>query len=173
MRKKLLLLVGFGSLVTLCGLLVGNFFNKNSSRWGSEALVEKEPVKYFLEHHIFIPLANACGLGATSCFKCHNGQRAEAPAPKPWHTDHTRVNFSCNGCHKGNPRLIKKELAHTKMIPNPLTEPSATCASCHMGQNIGELVKKYEAVKKQSFKSDMELLGFLAHHTLFLSKGGK
>ncbi|MCS7285437.1 MAG: hypothetical protein NZ527_06930 [Hydrogenobacter thermophilus] len=171
MRGYLLLLAGLGSLVALYALSTKNPIEKSSSSWGSEALVENKPVEYFLEHHVFIPLANACGLGATSCFKCHNGQRAEAPAPKPWHTDHAKVNFSCNGCHKGNPRLIKKELAHTKMIPNPLTEPSSTCASCHMGQNIGELVKKYEAVKKQSYKPNTELLGFLVHHVF--SEGGR
>jgi len=167
--KRLVLLAGISGLFVV--FIAENLLKENSSPWGSQALVEENPTGYFLEHHVFIPLANACGLGATSCFKCHNGQRAPAPSPKPWHTDHAKVNFSCNGCHKGNPRLIKTELAHTNLISNPLTQPSATCASCHMGQNIGELVKKYEAVKKQSKKYDLEFLALLVHHVF--SAGGK
>jgi hypothetical protein len=40
-----------------------------------------------------------------------------------------------------------------------------------MGQNIGELVKKYEAVKKQSKKYDSEFLALLAHYVF--SAGGR
>jgi hypothetical protein len=167
--KRLVLLAGISGL--FAAFIAGNLLKENSSPWGSQALVEENPAGYFLEHYVFIPLANACGLGATSCFKCHNVQKASAPSPKPWHTDHAKVNFSCNGCHKGNPRLIKKELAHTNLISNPLTQPSAACASCHMGQNMGELVKKYEAVKNQSKKYDLEFLALLMHH-VFLA-GGK
>jgi hypothetical protein len=35
-----------------------------------------------------------------------------------------------------------------------------------MGQNIGALVKKYEAVKNQSKKYDLEFLALLMHHAV-------
>ncbi len=86
-------------------------------------------------------------MGASSCFKCHNGSRA--PAPKadkqtaPWHIDHKTVNHSCAGCHKGNARLIKQELAHKDLVKDPRTD-TQTCATCHKGGNVVELVKTYQ-----------------------------
>jgi len=79
-----------------------------------------------------IPLANACGLGASSCFKCHNGTRAKAPDTKsPWHAQHAKVNNSCAGCHKGNPRIMKEDLAHAKMVAKPRDDSAGSCAGCH------------------------------------------
>ncbi len=63
--------------------------------WGSESLVE---LQTGLEKISPIALANACGMGASSCFKCHNGKRAAAAnmdaAKAPWHADHKKVNNS-------------------------------------------------------------------------------
>ncbi len=82
-----------------------------------------------------IPLANACGLGASSCFKCHNGTRAKAPgmdaAKSPWHAQHAKVNNSCAGCHKGNPRIMKEDIAHAKMVAKPRDDSASSCAGCH------------------------------------------
>jgi hypothetical protein len=79
--------------------------------------------------------ANACGLGASSCFRCHNGRRAPEPAADqataPWHVDHARVNNSCAGCHNGNPRLMREEMAHKDMLADPRNTPAESCASCH------------------------------------------
>jgi hypothetical protein len=91
--------------------------------------------------------ANACGMGASSCFKCHNGTRAAAPKMDrksgAWHIDHKSVNGSCAGCHKGNQRLIKKELAHEGLIKDPRQGPGDTCDSCHKTGNTSELLKQY------------------------------
>jgi len=79
--------------------------------------------------------ANACGLGASSCFKCHNGKRAGAPTSDPvkapWHAQHAKVNNSCVGCHNGNPRVTKEDVAHTKMVAKPRDDSAGTCATCH------------------------------------------
>lgn len=100
--------------------------------WGSEVLAEASET---LQKVSPIALANACGLGASSCFRCHNGKRAEAPnkdeAEAPWHVDHDKVNYSCAGCHKGNPRILKQAIAHKNLIANPVANPDETCASCH------------------------------------------
>lgn len=112
--------------------------------WGAEAAhaTAEAPLAW-------LPMApaNACGLGASSCFKCHNGKRAAAPpsdpATAPWHAHHAKVNNSCVGCHKGNPRLIKKELAHTEMVKDPRAKPAEMCASCHKTGNSADLVKAY------------------------------
>ncbi len=88
--------------------------------------------------------ANACGMGASSCFKCHNGTRAAAPSQEKWHTDHKSVDNSCAGCHKGNARLIKKELAHAEMVKDPRPKPADHCAGCHKTGNASDLVKAYK-----------------------------
>ncbi|MBI1424603.1 MAG: hypothetical protein GC149_14245 [Gammaproteobacteria bacterium] len=117
--------------------------------WGSEAL---EAIHANVAPYSPIRLANACGLGASSCFKCHNGSRAKTPAsdPKtaPWHVQHEKVNYSCAGCHAGNPRLMKKELAHTRLIADPRTQPAQTCFTCHEGSNKEDLLKTYQAIAK-------------------------
>jgi hypothetical protein len=114
--------------------------------WGSEVLatfhdqvLERAPVN----------VANACGLGATSCFKCHNkGRRGPAPsmdeAKSPWHPQHMEVNHSCDGCHNGNPRLMVKGMAHREMIADPRTKPDKSCATCHSDGEISELLGNYK-----------------------------
>ncbi|MBK1615943.1 hypothetical protein CKO44_21040 [Rubrivivax gelatinosus] len=101
--------------------------------WGHEVLQAADDER---SADRFSPLgvANACGLGASSCFKCHNGVRAAAPAADaakgPWHRDHAKVNYSCVGCHQGNPRLLKQDLAHARLVANPL-QSEAACSACH------------------------------------------
>lgn len=112
--------------------------------WGSEALNAVRERAFALAP---ISVANACGLGASSCFKCHNGSRAEAPKMEkkvaPWHTDHMNVNDDCVGCHGGNPRIIKKDLAHNKMEKDPRTKVEM-CAKCHQTGNAPTLLKSYQ-----------------------------
>ena len=109
--------------------------------WGAEAIAD---VRDAMRAVSPIAEANACGMGASSCFKCHNGTRAAAPSQSKWHTDHKSVDNSCVGCHKGNPRLIKKELAHTEMVKDPRPKPAEMCASCHKTGNAAELAKAYK-----------------------------
>jgi len=90
-----------------------------------------------------IKVANACGLGASSCFRCHNGRRAVAPVDKLWHKQHEAVNYSCAGCHKGNPRLMIKPLAHSKMIADPRKTPSKSCFNCHTTDDAQKRVDRY------------------------------
>ena len=113
--------------------------------WGMEAL--KTTVGEAKNHLQLIPLANACGLGASSCFKCHNGKRAGLASPVAWHTDHAKVNNSCVGCHGGNPRLMKETLAHKNLLLNPLVSPKKYCFGCHQESNNQSLVAKYNDLK--------------------------
>ena len=92
-----------------------------------------------------VAVANACGLGASSCFKCHNGKRAAAPGAVNWHTEHEKVNHSCAGCHKGNERLMIEKMAHRDLIADPRTKPEETCAKCHMDGNTVALIDKYKS----------------------------
>jgi hypothetical protein len=112
--------------------------------WGSEALADGQEGASRLSP---IPLANACGMGASSCFKCHNGKRAVAAtmdsATAPWHTQHKTVNNSCVGCHQGNPRVMKQDISHKGLIGNPRTDTAAACAGCHSGADMNELNKNY------------------------------
>ena len=108
--------------------------------WGHEALAD---VQERLREVSPIGLANACGMGASSCAKCHNGTRAGAPKPEKWHTDHKTVNDSCVGCHRGNPRLMKAELAHAKMVVDSRTAPE-TCTTCHKGDDVSKLMAVYQ-----------------------------
>lgn len=112
--------------------------------WGGEALAAATERAFDL---MPIPVANACGIGASSCFKCHNGSRAAAPkadkASAPWHPQHKTVNDSCVGCHAGNARIIKKEIAHTGLVKDPGGSPEA-CAKCHKSGNAAELLKSYQ-----------------------------
>lgn len=115
--------------------------------WGSEVL------QAIYENGVLqspIRLANACGLGASSCFKCHNGSRAEKPkmdpATSPWHAQHATVNNSCAGCHQGNPRIIKKEVAHANLVADPRAASVELCAACHSGGNAADLLKTYQSI---------------------------
>lgn len=113
--------------------------------WGQEAaLAPDSPALAWLP----MAAANACGLGASSCFKCHNGKRAAAPnadaAKSPWHAQHAKVNNSCIGCHKGNPRVMKEEVAHAKMEAKPHNDSTGACAGCHSS----DLAKVKDAYSK-------------------------
>jgi hypothetical protein len=119
----------------------GGTARTEGSGWGAEALAD---VRDAMRAVSPIAEANACGMGASSCFKCHNGTRAKAPSTEKWHADHKSVDNSCAGCHKGNPRLIKKELAHDQLVKDPRADVAGMCASCHKSGNAGELVKAYK-----------------------------
>ena len=114
--------------------------------WGDRVLAT-------LHHDVLerapIAVANACGLGATSCFKCHNkGRRGPKPTMNakaaPWHTDHEEVNHDCDGCHQGNPRLMIKGIAHRGMLADPRKHPQKACSSCHAGAKVSKLLSTYE-----------------------------
>lgn len=113
--------------------------------WGAESLAE---VRSSLRQISPVALANACGMGASSCFKCHNGKRAAAPnmdaAKAPWHAQHKKVNNSCVGCHKGNPRLMKEDLAHAGMLKGPRGGHNA-CGSCHTS-DLAKVEAMYKSV---------------------------
>jgi hypothetical protein len=115
------------------------------SGWGHESVAALKYVARLSP----IADANACGLGASSCFKCHNGMRAMAPKmdakTAPWHWNHRSVNGDCVGCHKGNERLIKKEFAHKGLIADPRKSVADSCSNCHKSGNAAELNKKYES----------------------------
>ncbi|MAT64493.1 MAG: hypothetical protein CMN57_02470 [Gammaproteobacteria bacterium] len=114
-----------------------------ASAWGNQVL---EEIHKHVAAGIPIRVANACGLGASSCFKCHNGNRAEKPGEDPeqdpWHVHHQKVNNSCAGCHQGNPRLMKESIAHRGLVANPASKPESTCFSCH-GSDETNLVDVY------------------------------
>lgn len=100
--------------------------------WGDEA-AQARPTT--MADWLPMAPANACGLGASSCFKCHNGKRAGAPkadpAKSPWHAHHAKVDNSCVGCHKGNPRVMKDDVAHKNMLKTPRDDSGGSCAGCH------------------------------------------
>lgn len=118
--------------------------NDSKQAWGDEALSH---VSSGLSRISPIALANACGLGASSCFKCHNGRRAPAVDKKLWHTQHEPVNYSCAGCHQGNPRLMIKSMAHSKMLSDPRTNLKLACSTCHAGVDMAVLSKPYMSLQ--------------------------
>ena len=145
-RALALLLVGAG-MTAAVGSVLGVWSHDagtQAAAWGEEVLLQAQERVSALSP---IADANACGMGASSCFKCHNGTRAKAPGmdkqKDPWHVQHKTVNYSCAGCHHGNPRLIKKELAHADLIKDSRTR-SDTCESCHKGQDVAKLLKSYQ-----------------------------
>lgn len=111
-----------------------------ASEWGAESLAVLPGHGLVLS---VIAPANACGLGASSCFKCHNGFRAKAPSDGPWHGHHDSVDQSCAGCHKGNARLAKQDLAHRNLVRDPRKQPAESCAGCHRGADLGKLLGAY------------------------------
>lgn len=118
-----------------------------ASAWGDEALHAWGEDLTALSP---VAPANACGLGASSCFKCHNGKRAPSPSLDvrlhPWHVDHQAVNYSCAGCHQGNPRILKQEIAHEKLVAQPLAAPEKTCATCHNPAQVESFTRRYQQV---------------------------
>jgi len=145
-RALVLLIAGAAVTATIASVwsLSPRDSNTQAAAWGEEVLLQAREHVSALSP---IAAANACGMGASSCFKCHNGTRAKAPGmdkqKDPWHVQHQTVNYSCAGCHHGNPRLIKKELAHAELIKDSRTRPD-TCESCHKGQDVGKLLKTYQ-----------------------------
>lgn len=132
----MLSLLGLGVVVVagLAGKHAEEASVNMAAGWGAEATAAIAESAQRLSP---IQLANACGLGASSCFKCHNGKRADAPemdaAKAPWHAQHAKVNNSCVGCHKGNSRIMKESIAHAKLVAKPRDNTSDSCASCHKG----------------------------------------
>jgi nitrate/TMAO reductase-like tetraheme cytochrome c subunit len=126
----------------------------DADAWGYEAL---EVVKNHAQQFSPVALANACGLGASSCFRCHNGKRAALPnmdeAAAPWHAQHAKVNYSCTGCHKGNPRILKQEIAHKNLVVNPLAATSQTCATCHAAGDIAPLSDSWRNIGPHLFEN--------------------
>lgn len=121
---------------------------EDHSGWGSQvaATVHREVVE-----RAPIGVANACGMGATSCFQCHNqSERGPEPAmdesTAPWHPQHMEVNHSCDGCHQGNPRVRIEDTAHRDMVVDPRSQPEETCGSCHEGGEVSELLTEYQGV---------------------------
>ena len=149
--------IGLLAVFVLATVLIQNGANLitpvDDGSWGSEALATiNEGVKKVSP----IPLANACGLGASSCFRCHNGRRADLPGTGedgPWHDQHANVNYSCAGCHQGNPRIIKKNIAHKDLVANPVAHPEGTCTSCHAGETDKHLevyLPKFQQLKEET-----------------------
>ncbi len=143
-----LAVLGFGGLVwsLVLTLPVGvdqqqePNLSESDAGWGSTAITVLQDNLSQLSP---IRLANACGLGASSCFKCHNGKRAGEPTSQPWHQDHARVNNSCVGCHGGNPRLMKEAIAHGGMVGDSLSQPEKFCSTCHSGDEGQTFVSRY------------------------------
>lgn len=128
--------------------------NSADDGWGSEAL---EIIHTQAQQLSPIALANACGLGASSCFRCHNDKRAKAPnyspVDAPWHAQHKSVNYSCTGCHQGNPRILKQEIAHKNLLVNAVATPEKTCATCHSAEEIARLIPVYRASHPRLFEN--------------------
>ncbi|MDX9766621.1 MAG: hypothetical protein RBT51_04705, partial [Ectothiorhodospiraceae bacterium] len=70
--------------------------------------------------------------------------RAAAPSTLAWHTQHDKVNGSCVGCHAGNPRLMRQEMAHKGLVGDPRANPEI-CASCHKS-DLDALVEQYRKI---------------------------
>jgi len=148
-RRMVVGVAALGVVATGVGIYESSQDTKTADReatesgWGAESLAESSQRSGTLS---LMGVANACGLGASSCFKCHNGKRADAPdmdpGTAPWHTDHADVNHSCNGCHDGNPRIIRKAMSHRNLIANPNETPDKSCASCH-DDEADEYLQRY------------------------------
>lgn len=116
-----------------------------ASGWGSEALAALHEAPLLS----LVRVANACGLGTSSCVRCHDGRRAAAaPATDtagPWHRDHAKVSYSCTGCHEGNPRVMRQDVAHKKMVAQPLKAPDSHCKDCHKNDRAA-LARRYQSI---------------------------
>ena len=121
----------------------------NNDSWGNDFL---QTLNTKVKNFSPIAIANACGLGSSKCFRCHNGKRAlspkENPETSPWHIQHKKVNHTCTGCHVGNPRMMNKRFAHVRLVVDPRAKPDKTCFSCHHDANKNDLVNTYKAIKK-------------------------
>jgi nitrate/TMAO reductase-like tetraheme cytochrome c subunit len=134
-------------LANLSGVSNSEEINASSpTAWGNESLTT---IRNGLQEISPIALANACGLGASSCFKCHNGQRAAAPnmdeTKSPWHAQHKKANNSCVGCHKGNPRIMVKEMSHNGLVKSA-REGTEICGNCHK-PDFAKIESAYKTAK--------------------------
>jgi len=141
-----LLGLGVAVLAGLAAKHVEDTADHMATGWGGEATAALVEGAAQLSP---IALANACGLGASSCFKCHNGKRADQPGmdanKSPWHAQHAKVNNSCVGCHKGNSRIMKEDVAHAKMLAKPRDNSADACGSCHKG-DLSKVQGAYHAI---------------------------
>ena len=127
------------------GVMAWPFAQSDQPGWGQSAA---EAVHWQAIADTLIAPANACGLGASSCFQCHSGRRAEKPKSDPetapWHYDHANVDHSCGGCHNGNERIMREDMAHRGMRVDPREDPQASCASCHRdAAELEDLLSRY------------------------------
>ncbi|MFO8005381.1 hypothetical protein [Thioalkalivibrio sp.] len=145
----------FGGSILIVEALTGDprssVISGEQRDWGAEVL---DAIHDNVIAQGLVRPANACGLGASSCFRCHNGRRAAEPptdpTTAPWHSDHARVNNSCTGCHDGNPRLMREQMAHKDLIAKPLNAPDESCASCHRNESeLEEFLDRYLAAAEQ------------------------
>ncbi len=129
-------------MVLLLGLVLWTFgedrrgpdAQANAASWGHEAL-DTEPAT--LADWLPLAPANACGLGGSSCFKCHNGKRAGLPnmdqKKAPWHAQHSKVNNSCVGCHKGKRAAAPRSDPGKGPWHAQHAKVNNTCVGCHRG----------------------------------------
>jgi hypothetical protein len=146
-----LLLSVLGAIPHPAGSANHSTVSQTHSGWGAAAIATR---RQFEAAWSPIAAANACGMGASSCFKCHASGRGPAISDKAWHSDHEQVNNDCVGCHHGSPYLLKKSLAHADMIADPRTSPEMSCtnAGCHQRGDADKLVVKYRNIATQPKK---------------------
>lgn len=83
-----------------------------------------------------------CGAKRSTCSACHDGSRAVAPSPDPWHADHAFANL-CTTCHLGDGEAKEPAEAHANIIAAPL-DAVGRCESCH-GAATTSLLRGYRA----------------------------
>lgn len=77
------------------------------------------------------PASAQCGADASSCKRCHEGQKAyPVNTLGQWHIDHAQNDF-CQLCHGGDKTTDDAAAAHVGLF-DPLGERGAMrCAACH------------------------------------------
>ncbi len=77
------------------------------------------------------PPANAqCGEPQpSSCTTCHT-QEDPVSGNGEWHIIHASKDI-CINCHGGNATTMNKDLAHERLVANPLSDIYTDCHSCH------------------------------------------
>lgn len=77
------------------------------------------------------PASAQCGADASSCKRCHEGQKAyPVNTLGPWHSDHAQNDF-CQLCHGGDKTVDDAVAAHVGLF-DPLGERGAArCVACH------------------------------------------
>jgi len=77
-------------------------------------------------------VAAQCVSNASSCVRCHEteAQRPVLQLGQPWHVDHGFGDL-CVACHAGDPAATTQQQAHLG-VHSPLTDPSVSCAGCHI-----------------------------------------